>query len=91
MISKNEVKYIQSLLQKKNRTAENAFIAEGVKIASELLHSVFIIKKIYALNQWNSPIPVSVPIQTMEDFELQKISNLETPNQVLLIAETKKK
>lgn len=90
MISKNEIKYIQSLFHKKNRAAENTFIAEGVKITSELLYSDFIIKKIYALKDWACPLPTKATIQVIEDFELEKISNLETPNQVLVIAETKK-
>ena len=52
MLSRNEVKYIQSLYHKKNRDAEDVFIAEGVKLLHEILHSDFKIKKIYALEEW---------------------------------------
>ena len=36
MISKNEIKYIQSLFQKKTRDKEGMFIAEGIKLVNEL-------------------------------------------------------
>jgi TrmH family RNA methyltransferase len=37
MISKSEIKYIQSLFQKKTRDTEGVFIAEGAKLVNELL------------------------------------------------------
>ena len=37
MISKNQIKFIRSLQLKKNRDANNCFIAEGEKIINELL------------------------------------------------------
>ena len=37
MISKNKLKYIHSLEQKKARQREGVFVAEGTKIVSELL------------------------------------------------------
>ena len=54
MISKNEVKYIQSLYHKKTRDEEGLFIAEGVKLVNELLQSDFVIKKIYATDEWSN-------------------------------------
>jgi tRNA G18 (ribose-2'-O)-methylase SpoU len=45
MISKNETKYIQSLYHKKVRDEAELFIAEGVKLVDELLHSGFVIRK----------------------------------------------
>ena len=46
MLSRSEVKYIQSLRQKKNRDEERVFVAEGVKIVSEFLQAGFDVKKI---------------------------------------------
>ncbi len=86
MLSKNEVKYIQSLCQKKQRTAERLFLAEGVKLAGELLEAGYPIKNIYALEEWEAPV-TNIPITRIAPFELEKISVLQTPNQVLLIAE----
>jgi len=41
MITRNELKYYVSLLQKKFRLAENKFLVEGEKVVSEGLHSNF--------------------------------------------------
>jgi TrmH family RNA methyltransferase len=85
MLSRNEVKYIQSLYHKKNRNTEEVFIAEGTKLLHEILHSDYKIKKVYAVKEWlaqNSHIKNAVEIN--ED-DLKKISNLETPNKVLAL------
>jgi TrmH family RNA methyltransferase len=39
MITKNQVKYIQSLGQKKSRDAEHRFVAEGPKLVNELMEA----------------------------------------------------
>ena len=44
MLSKNELKYIQSLCHKKFRQEEGLFIAEGVKLLDELLSSNYTVK-----------------------------------------------
>jgi TrmH family RNA methyltransferase len=54
MISKNELKYIQSLYHKKVREETGLFVAEGVKLVNELLHSDFVVKKIYAVKEWKA-------------------------------------
>lgn len=89
MISKNELKYIQSLYHKKVRDEAQLFIAEGVKLVEELLRSDFSIRKIYATKEWASAstFPVTMII---EQHELEKISHLATPNQVLVIAAQRK-
>lgn len=85
MLSRNEVKYIQSLYHKKNRNNEDVFIAEGAKIVHEILHSDFKIKNIYALKEWLSQNNnVENAIEINED-ELKRISNLETPGKVLAV------
>ena len=37
MLSKSKIKWINSLERKKNRDKENVFVAEGVKIVTDLL------------------------------------------------------
>ena len=67
------------------------FIAEGVKIVSELTEGGFAIKKIYAIKDWidqNTNVKNATHIQ---EEELKKISNFETPNKVLAIVHQKKK
>jgi TrmH family RNA methyltransferase len=88
MLSKNEVKYIQSLYHKKQRQQEGLFIAEGPKLVNELLTSDFSIKNIYATEQWQANNAAKqVEIITITEQELARISNLQSPNQVLAIVE----
>jgi TrmH family RNA methyltransferase len=90
MLSKNEVKYIQSLSHKKNRDAEGVFIAETPKMVNELLQSNIVIKKIYATNDWQMQFIGNMAIEEVDESTLQRISQLETPNKVVVIAEKKK-
>jgi TrmH family RNA methyltransferase len=90
MIAKAEVKYIQSLAHKKFREAEKLFIVEGVKMLEELLaEKSAAIKKIFAIDAWSrqhaSSLPPSIELQVLEDFELDKISSLQSPNEVLAL------
>jgi TrmH family RNA methyltransferase len=87
MLSKNELKYIQSLCQKKQRQAEGLFIAEGTKLAEELLKSHYRIRKIYATAGWEPPVTPKEPVITITEGELERVSSLQTPNKVLIIAE----
>jgi RNA methyltransferase, TrmH family len=90
MISKNEIKYIQSLFQKKTRDEEGVFIAEGTKLINEVLESDIVIKKIYAVEEWLTEHNQQHNAIKVEPEELKKISNQSTPNQVLAIVEKKK-
>ena len=90
MISKNELKYIQSLCQKKQRAEEGLFIAEGTRLVDELLQSHYPVKKVYALADWVAANPLlKIPVQQITAAELSKISLLQTPHQVLAIVEQK--
>ncbi len=86
MISKNEVKYIQSLHHKKTREEERLFIAEGPKLIEELLHSNFRIKKIYGLAEWAQQHGGINTIEVTAE-ELQRISGQPSPNSVVAIVE----
>lgn len=85
MLSRNEVKYIQSLFHKKNRDADGVFIAEGVKLLKEILHSDFKIEKIYALKDWIIQNDKVENVTEADASELKQISNLKTPNKVLAV------
>jgi TrmH family RNA methyltransferase len=87
MLIKSEVKYIQSLTDKKSRAEHGVFIAEGPKIIADLLndHQDKIVC-LYATNGWieiHSNQLEGVNHIAIEDFELEKISSLTTPQQVL--------
>jgi len=91
MISKNQVKYIQSLGQKKSRDIENRFIAEGPKLANELLNAENCrIVQLFALKEWIDENPNAskhTEVIELSGVELEKISQLTTPNQVLAVIE----
>jgi TrmH family RNA methyltransferase len=86
MLSKNEIKHIQSLYHKKQRDEQGLFLVEGKKMAQELLNSNFLIHKIYATTVWLQHNDAQKPITTIvTDDELKKISQLTTSNEVLMI------
>jgi len=91
MISKNQVKYIQSLGQKKSRDIENRFIAEGPKLVNELLNAENCrIVQLFALKEWIDENPNAskhTEVIELSGVELEKISQLTTPNQVLAVIE----
>ena len=86
MITKNQIKFIKSLSLKKKRIKEQLFIAEGEKVVSELLRSDFEIKNIYATKEWKVN---NDNITQISNAELQRISNLKSPNKVLAVAQFK--
>lgn len=89
MLSKKEVKDIQSLSQKKFREGLNLFAAEGPKIVDELIATVpSQIEKIYAVKRWmdkNKALPRNIVTIEITEPELSKISHLQTPSQVVAL------
>src|SRR5688500_356356 len=89
MLSKKEIKDIQSLAQKKHRDETGLFLAEGPKIVSELLHAMpENVDQVYALPGWaeaQDGLPERVPLRVIQPAELEKISSLQTPNMVVAV------
>lgn len=85
MISKAQVKLIQSLRQPQARKEHGLYVVEGVKMVDEVLASIHDIVAIYATSLWKSNNSTGISFQTIEDWELEKISNLTTPNKVLAL------
>ncbi len=88
-ITTAQIKYIQSLQLKKFRDAHGVFIAEGEKIVIELLESDFQIEMLCALPEWiehhKTKIPEGLPCHEASQKQLERISNLKTPNKVLAV------
>jgi TrmH family RNA methyltransferase len=90
MLSKSDVKYIQSLAHKKYRDQEGVFIVEGVKMINELI-SFFPerIVQIFATKIWidqhGQMLKNTTNLVLIEQFELEKFSFLKTPNEVLAL------
>ena len=89
MLSKSKLKYIQSLGQKKFRQQEGLFIAEGPKLVNDLLEMKnSSIQEIFALKEWiedNKKIADSYQVVEITTIELEKISQLSSPNQVVAV------
>jgi RNA methyltransferase, TrmH family len=88
MLSRNQIKYIQSLELKKTREQEQLFVAEGEKLVDELLQAGGWIKEIYALENYlatRSGLTGNMEVYSIKQAELERISLLKTPNQVLAV------
>ncbi len=87
MLSKNKIKFITRLKQKKHRENEGLFIAEGVKVINELLDSNFKLHELYTTKSFNSNANFddSEKEYLIVESELKKISCLATPNVALAL------
>jgi TrmH family RNA methyltransferase len=84
MLSKNQIKLISSLQQKKHRFANQLFFAEGVKVIQELVKSNFELEHLYTTKPDFDEIPVAKKTIISEN-DLNKISALATPNTCLAV------
>ena len=82
MLSKNQIKLITSLQQKKQRFVNQLFFAEGIKVIQELVESNFELVHLYTTQ--NDFKEVSQDKKTLiSENELKKISALATQNTCL--------
>jgi RNA methyltransferase, TrmH family len=89
MLVSTQAKYIQSLGHKKFRDADGVFVAEGPKIVLELIHSdncrlvqCFATADWFRSNEMNLKGKENLLVEVNEK-ELERISTLVTPHQVL--------
>ncbi|MEL0457509.1 RNA methyltransferase [Flavobacteriaceae bacterium SZ-1-7] len=82
MLSKNQIKLITSLNQKKYRQQHGLFVAEGVKTIKELLQSNLQLHALYTTAAFNIDAKDEVLIS---EKDLKRISFLKTPNTALAI------
>lgn len=89
MLSKTEVKYIQSLGHKKRREEERLFLAEGNKLVAEFIREIpGQVFRLYATEEFfqTHPDAEKIPVKhIIIEEELQRISQLQTPNQALAV------
>lgn len=87
-LSKNKIKFIHSLEQKKVRKEERVFLAEGPKLVGDLLGR-FPCRFLVATASWlekNGHIQADEVIEVSQD-DLSRASLLKTPQQVLAVFE----
>ncbi|MCG7501981.1 RNA methyltransferase [Tenacibaculum sp. Mcav3-52] len=81
-LSKNNIKLITSLQQKKYRQKHQLFVGEGVKVVNELLASSLVVEQLYTTEE-SFISSKNVEVILISENELKKISTLKTPNKVL--------
>lgn len=92
MLTKNKIKDITALQQKKYREESGLFLVEGDKMVQTLLEGNFEIVELFALPTWigrnNSLLHTNkrCAITEITEQELSRISALQTPNQVVAVA-----
>ena len=100
MISKNQLKYVRQLEQKKWRKREGTFVAEGPKVVGDLLKAGFAPRMVFATKEWrweeerdveckSTPAEERREWKTEEvtEDELRRLSFLQHPQQVLAVFE----
>jgi RNA methyltransferase, TrmH family len=91
VLSKQKIKYVQSLKLKKFRDEHQVFVVEGEKMALELIGDKSIeIEQIIAIETWIQAHQKALKshfnkILTATESDLKQISNLTTPNKVFVI------
>ena len=86
MISKNQIKFVRQLEQKKYRQREGLFVAEGPKVVGDLLRHGWQPKALYATSAWEGVGGMTgSEVVQVSDEELQRLSFLQHPQQVLAV------
>lgn len=78
MISKQEIKRIRSLGQKKYRLRHKQFLVEGPKLVTELLNSAYKVEEVYSTSDRFTGTRLT-------EQQLRQVSQLSTPNEVLAV------
>lgn len=89
MLSKNQVKLIQKLHQKKYRNELNLFIVEGKKSINEFLQAGYTPQLLIATEAFTTNVPQHLITSVSKD-ELRKVSTLQNPDEGLAVFEQPK-
>lgn len=84
LLTNNEIKRINSLSRKKERTAQGIFIVEGNKNVQEVLNSRYQVKQIYGIDDSFHSSPNFTRINQKQ---LERISQYKTASEALAIVE----
>jgi TrmH family RNA methyltransferase len=88
MVSKSQISFIKSLQQKKFRKEHSLFVAEGNKSVTEFITSGYEISTIYHTPAYDAKLlklSKKVNFQDISVADMQKISSLTTPQEVLAV------
>lgn len=85
-LSKNQLKLITGLTQKKYRNKHNLFVVEGIKVVDEFLGTDLVLKHLF-FTEASSLYDQLDKSQLISERDLSRISCLKTPNKVLAVFE----
>ena len=83
MLTKADIRLVRSLADKRARTDEGLFVAEGGKLIGELRASTLRIRRIYALDG----IFAGPEVETVAPRDMERLSLLKTPSNSLALVE----
>ena len=90
MLSRNQIKFIASLQQKKFRKLHGLFVVEGPKLVFELLESNFKLESLYVVENildegtYNFS-GTEAEVVAISEKDLQRISGMKSPNEMIAI------
>lgn len=82
VLTKSDIKRINSLKRKSKRKENGLFVVEGVKIVRELIESDYQIEQLFALKEELENFPQAIEVSSKE---LERITHLSSPNKVLAV------
>ncbi len=89
-LTKNDIKWLRSLHQKKERVEQNVFIIEGEKLVEEAIaQTEFEIVQIIGTSDFLATLNKHLPLKHCSSSELERISTLKTPNKTVAVLRMK--
>ena len=84
MVSKNQIKLITGLQQKKYRNEHQLFLAEGVKVIQELLQSNIVLDHLFETESIFETVPAAQKT-LIKEADMKRMSALNTPSSCLAV------
>lgn len=84
MVSKNQIKLITGLQQKKYRYEHQLFLAEGVKVIQELLQSNIVLDHLFETESIFEMVPAAQKT-LIKEADMKRMSALNTPSSCLAV------
>jgi TrmH family RNA methyltransferase len=87
-LSKEQLKQLAKLKQKKVRRSENMVIVEGFRLLAQLLANGIQLEELYIEENSELKLPVNCPVFILKKYELEKITSTETPQEIAALLKT---
>lgn len=86
MLSRNDIKRVKSLQQKKVRDELGLFVAEGYRLVEQILAGGFEIVEVYHTEKFTTNQRIDANLIAVSESEMSRISGLTAPSPVLAVA-----